>query len=186
MEPQQEIGLATAAIIREKSKAGQLAKLNEIVEELTGQGFLQGETEDQRSRWEQVLRELESEGGDIKKLFSRDGVPHYYSTFSMSEAYAGMLVRRNEHSLIAEIVRENSEMYPRPVPLSIFSGPPFELSDEEIADCMEKMAEDEAFQDIGRTTTSIGTTFLYSNQSLDTAHAAALAEWLDVGQMNNP
>jgi hypothetical protein len=48
---------------------------------------------------------------------------------------------------------------------------------------MEQQAE---YRDIARTITSIGTVFLYSNQYLDPDHASMLAEWLDVGQANNP
>ena len=87
---------------------------------------------------------------------------------------------------MAEIVRENSAIYPRPVPLNIFREPPFDLTQEEILDCLGKMGTQEEYQDITQTTTSIGTVFLYSNQHLDATYASILAEWLDVGQANNP
>jgi hypothetical protein len=64
--------------------------------------------------------------------------------------------------------------------------PPFDLTQVEILECLRKMAEEGEFQDISQTTTSIGTTFLYSNQHLDSSYASMLAEWFDVGQANNP
>jgi hypothetical protein len=48
------------------------------------------------------------------------------------------------------------------------------------------MAGLDAYQDIAQTTTSAGNTFLYSRTFLDPAYAAALAEWIDVGQYDNP
>lgn len=42
------------------------------------------------------------------------------------------------------------------------------------------------YGDIAQIRTSVGTVFLYSASYLDPAHASMLAEWLDVGQFNNP
>jgi hypothetical protein len=72
------------------------------------------------------------------------------------------------------------------VPLDIFRESPFDLTQEEILDCLKKMAEQGEYQDITQTTTSIGTIFLYSTQHLEPDYASSLAEWLDVGQANNP
>jgi hypothetical protein len=104
----------------------------------------------------------------------------------LSETYAGILVRKEENSLLAEVVRENSATYPRPVPLSIFREPPFDLTQEAILDCLAGMGKPGDYQDIAQTTTSIGTVFLYSNLHLDPIYASTLAEWIDVGQANNP
>jgi len=48
------------------------------------------------------------------------------------------------------------------------------------------MGEQREYQDIAQTVTSIGTPFLFSTRHLDPDHASALAEWQDVGQVNNP
>jgi hypothetical protein len=88
--------------------------------------------------------------------------------------------------LIAEIVRENSALYPRPIPMDTFKNSPFELTQEEILACLQKISGQEDYQDIARTTTSAGTVFLYSSRHLDQGYASMLAEWLDVGQFNNP
>jgi hypothetical protein len=42
------------------------------------------------------------------------------------------------------------------------------------------------FNDIRQTTTSSHTIFLYSTLHLEPDHATMLAEWLDVGQFENP
>lgn len=106
----------------------------------------------------------------------------------MSEAYAKALVRRRGDALrlMAETIRENPLKYPRPIPLHLFQDLPFEMTEEEIESCLGKMKNLEGYEDIAQTTTSIGTVFLYSKAHLDPDHAAMLAEWLDVGQFNNP
>jgi hypothetical protein len=48
------------------------------------------------------------------------------------------------------------------------------------------MAQQKEYEDIAQTITSVGTQFLYSTKHLDPDHAFTLAEWLDVGQVNNP
>jgi hypothetical protein len=88
--------------------------------------------------------------------------------------------------LIAEIVRQSSEAYPRPVPLDIFTQPPFDLTHQEALNRLERMAADEEYRDIAVTTTSTSRLFLYSTLHLEPTHASMLAEWLDVGQLNNP
>ena len=186
MEQKEEIRLTIAKIIRERSETGQLVQFEELLTELAAQGLLNSDVAHQRSHFEGVLRQVVSENEDIKELSGRNRIPHYYSSRSLSETYAGIVVRKRENSLMAEIVRENSAIYPRPVPLNIFREPPFDLTQEEILDCLERMGKQGEYQDIAQTTTSIGTVFLYSNQHLDPAYASTLAEWSDVGQVNNP
>lgn len=186
MEQSEEIRPALAKMIREKSRAGQLVQFDELFTELAGQGLLDSKGAHQKSELQDALRHVVSEYEDIKELSGRKRIPHYYSSLSLSETYAGILVRKGENSLIAGIVRENSALYPRPVPLNTFREPPFDLTDEEISDCLEKMTSQGEYEDIARTTTSIGTVFLYSSRHLDPSYASALAEWLDVGQVNNP
>jgi hypothetical protein len=88
--------------------------------------------------------------------------------------------------LIAEIVRENSAIYPRPVPIDMFKHLPFDLRLEEIQAYLAQMAKRDDYRDIKQTTSSIGTVFLYSTLHLDPGYASMLAEWVDVGQANNP
>jgi hypothetical protein len=121
-------------------------------------------------------------------MFSRNGIAYYHSVQSLSETYAGMLVWKSENPLwmIAEVVRTNSKLYPRPVSLDSFQKPPFGLTREEIVECLDTMAYHKEYQDIAQTITSAGTQFLFSTDHLDPDHALTLAEWLDVGQVNNP
>ena len=48
------------------------------------------------------------------------------------------------------------------------------------------MAADDAYRDIARTRTSAGNAYLYSTTHLEADYASSLAEWIDVGQYDNP
>ncbi len=188
MEPQEIICLAIARIIRERNETGQFAQPEEILAELTGQGLLKSEEGDEKSHFETILKQSVEKNEDIKEILDRDGIPCYYSMQILSETYVRILVQKKENplSLMAEIVRENSAIYPRPVPLDIFKESPFDFTQDELFVSLKKMAEQREYQDIAQTITSIGTIFLYSTQHLEPDYASALAEWLDVGQVNNP
>ena len=124
----------------------------------------------------------------MHELAGQDGSRSYYSSLSMTEAYAKIILGKQGDPLrlIAEIVRQNSEFYPRPVPVDTFTQPPFDLSAEEVLNDLERMAENGEYGDIVATTTSTSRVFLYSTLHLEPDHASMLAEWLDVGQHNNP
>jgi hypothetical protein len=179
---------AAANLIRKKSGAGQLVLQKEIFQELMDQKFLKSDHRGQKGKFEAILKKTMEENGDLKELPDKDGLPRYYSSQCMSETYVRILLRKEENPLmlIAEIVRENSALYPRPIPLDTFKNSPFELTQEEILFCLQTMSDQEEHQDIAQTTTSAGTVFLYSNIHLDPGYASMLAEWLDVGQFNNP
>ena len=106
----------------------------------------------------------------------------------MTETYAMILLQKlgDPLRLIAETVRENSAVYPRPVPLDIFTQPPFDLTRQEVLNDLERMAAEDEYRDIVPTTTSASRVFLYSTLHLEPEYASMLAEWLDVGQFNNP
>lgn len=188
MEQQQEVCADILKIIRDRSESGQLVRAEEIVDELREQGSLAPEDVEQKAHLETMLKQVLKENRDLKAISGRNGIPYYYSVQSLSETYAGILVRKSENPLwlIAEIVRENSRLYPRPVPTDSFREQPFGLTGEEIKECLATMGEQEEYQDIAQTITSVGTQFLYSTHYLDQDHAITLAEWLDVGQINNP
>jgi hypothetical protein len=185
----QEATFQTVAnLICKKSRAGQLVLQKEIFQELMSQKVMESDDGEQTGVLEALLKKTMEENEDLKELLDQEDLPRYYSLQYMSEAYAKILLRKegNPLMLIAEIVRENSALYPRPIPMDTFKNSPFELTQEEILACLQKISGQEDYQDIARTTTSAGTVFLYSSRHLDQGYASMLAEWLDVGQFNNP
>ena len=125
---------------------------------------------------------------DIKMIPDDSGGAWYFSEQSMTGAYARVLLLKGQGPLrmMAEVIREHSRVYPRPVPLALFQCAPFNLSDDEIALCLNEMMGKSPYRDIARLTTSIGNTFAYSTDHLEPGDAAMLAEWADVGQVENP
>ncbi len=178
---------AAMTVIRHRSGQGQLATEDEILEELVALGLLGAEPGESAAVLTEILSEAAEARQDLRSIRSGESARYYSSQF-MTEMYAGLLVRKEGDplQLIAAIVRENSSVYPRPYPLGGFERSPFSMTREEIVSCLDRMAAEEAYRDIARTTTSAGNCFLYSTSHLDHDYAATLAEWIDVGQYDNP
>ncbi len=185
---QERVIRVIAEIVRGKSQAGELISRNEILQRLLEQGLIKGKEEEVQDILGTLLEKALEENGDLIKLQTGGEEPYFFSSQFMSESYARILVqkRADPMRLIAEIVRENSAIYPRPVPLDMFRHSPFHLTAEEIQAYLAQMAKQDEYGDIKQTTSSIGTVFLYSTLHLDPSYASMLAEWVDVGQANNP
>ncbi len=183
-----DVGSEIANFIRTKSRSEKLVTSREIFEALGNQGILKPASGEQLQGFEAVLKGAINDNGDLKEVSDGKGKFRYYSTQSMAEPYAKILSRKggNPVLLMAEVIRENSQRYPRPVPLELFDGPPFDLTPEEILSCLKEMAEGKDYQDIAQTTSSIGTVFLFSKLHLEPDYASMLAEWIDVGQSKSP
>ena len=178
---------AIAALIRQGSKAGQLISGTEIYAWMVDQHLVTPHgahaVEDVT-----VFKRTVEENEDLHEVIAGDGSRRYYSSDFMTDAYATLLLQKQgDHlRLIAETVRENSAMYPRPLPLDFFTHPPFDFTRQQVLNYLERMMTDEEYRDILTTTTSASSVFLFSRLHLEPEHASMLAEWLDVGQSNNP
>jgi hypothetical protein len=179
---------AVAALIRKASESGQLIAESEIFRGAIEQHLIPSPTADPAEEVGNIIKKLVEESEDLHELTAPDGSRDYYSSTFMTEAYAKILSlkRGGPRQLIAEIVRQNSACYPRPVPLDTFTQPPFDLTGEAVRNNLERMQKEEEYLDIASTTTSSSRVFLYSTLHLEPDHAAMLAEWLDVGQFENP
>ena len=115
------------------------------------------------------------------------GTTVYYIRTEMSDVYAGILAGKgNPAALLANVVRENSQLYPRPVPLDLFEYPPFDFTPEVVQECLQKLAATPECADIRFVESAVGTVYLYSNQYMDHDHAEFLAERADTGLIMNP
>lgn len=135
-----------------------------------------------------VLLLEEGAGDDIKVM--RGSRDHYYfSELSMTEPYARHLYRLAEKDparLIADTTRDESKMYPRPTPVSMFCESPFSMARVDMDAAIAKMSIDPEYADIRTTAASNGDAYLYSATYLSEAHASGLAEWASVGEKENP
>jgi hypothetical protein len=183
-----EAASAIAELIRRRSEAGQFVRQNELFEILVERNVLMPGGDESGNTLRTVIKKTREMNGDLKDIPDKDGIPRYYSSQFMSEAYCGILSKREGDPLllIAESVRENSAVYPRPVSLEMFGNPPFDLTPAEIHSCLKRMGDLDAYKDIEQITTSADGVFLYSKSYLEPGHAAMLAEWLDVGQFDHP
>jgi hypothetical protein len=179
---------AIAAMIRQSSEASQLIAESEILRRMADQHLLISQAADPAEEVGDILKKVVDGSEDLHELAAQDGSRRYYSSHFMTETYAMILLQKQGDPLrlIAETVRENSAVYPRPVPLDIFTQPPFDLTRQEVLNDLERMAAEEEYRDIVPTTTSASRVFLYSTLHLEPEYASMLAEWLDVGQFNNP
>ena len=180
----ESIELAVVSMIRKESEAGRLISDSEIFNRLADQISPPLQEEKFGSLLEDVLGANE----DLHELAAGSGPLYFYSSLFMTGAYAQILLQKRGDPLrlIAETVRKNSADYTRPVPLDLFTQPPFDLERQEVLNDLERMEALEEFRDIAMTMTSASGVFLYSTLYLEPGHASMLAEWIDVGQFENP
>ncbi len=173
-----------AAAIRERSAAAQLISGSEILDLLNAERLA---PPDAGQDVHGFLTQLVDGHEDLHGL-PGTGSSWYYSSDHMTEAYAKLLLHRQEGplQLIAETVRQSASTHRRPVPLGIFTRPPFNLTRDQVFRSLAVMTETEGYGDIARTTTSASGIYLYCKTHLEPDHATMLAEWLDVGQCENP
>lgn len=114
---------------------------------------------------------------------------YLFSENFMTKNYANMMILVEEKDLfktIAETVREESKIYPRPTDARLFNKAPFKLSKEEFLEVYEQLKKKEEYSDIQETRASNNALYLYSNKFLKKAYASSLAEWIEVGAEQNP
>lgn len=171
-------------IVRRESKAGLLITMADIAHRLAGSN----EHIPLVTELEILLKKTIDENEDIRELVAGNGFRYYFSMRFMTEAYASILLKKQGDSLrlIADIVRQNTADYLRPVPLDMFMQSPFNFTYDEILEMVERMEDIKEFHDIRRTATSSFREFLYSADIMESMHASMLAQWFDVGQLENP
>jgi len=174
--------------VREKSREGKLTSRDELLLHLTDGNRLPAPAEEQATAFESSLQEAFGKNQDLQEMADPAGLIYFCSSQYMTEAYTDILIRKKGSplDLMAGIIRENSAVYPRPIPLGTFKQPPFDMAEDDIRACLKQMANQEEYQDIRQTTTSVGTTYLFSSTHLEPDHASMLAEWLEVGQFQSP
>ena len=177
-----------AEFIRQNSKARKLAAFADIEADIAGQTVAVSERATDPVQILSLIQDAVSNHNDIEVIVDDSGGAWYFSERFMTGAYARILLLKGEGPLrmMAEVIREHSRVYLRPVPLALFQCSPFNLSNDEIALCLKEMMDAPSYRDIAHLSTSVGHLFAYSTDHLDARHAAMLAEWTDVGQVENP
>ena len=126
---------------------------------------------------------------DIQKMIISTGAVYLYSETYITKNYAAILGRAaadDPAAAIAETVREESNIYPRPTNIDIFKEQAFNISPSELEAFISKSLKREDLHDIKVLHASTGARYLYSSKYLSADYAKALAEWQEVGEENNP
>lgn len=189
------LGEAAAEAVREASGKLRLVDCAEVLEALKAEGcfaqesaeghFTEGGAEGQfveespmsLEEARALLPGLLAAHPALAVLESRTGRTLYHAPEQLSRTYARILDRKDSPLLlVAEEIRANSRDYPRPVPLELFEGPPFNLAPGDIASILEAMAASPEHQDIRSVATDAGAVYLYSTRHMEHGYAAFLAQ----------
>ncbi len=177
LEPTQIKRLETLAeTVREKSRAGELVRLDEV---------WSGTEEEFAALAGSPLAETVA---DLQRIREGEGV-FLFSNRHMTRAYgesAARVAACDPQHMIALAVRFDSAAYPRPTPIETFLDRPYLLSLKQVAAAVACIGVDEEFADIRLIQASNGNQFLCSLRHIDQAQAQAMAEWLAVRQFDNP
>jgi hypothetical protein len=126
---------------------------------------------------------------DIKKLIGNTGITYLYSETHMTGNYAAMLARVGEGtpcSIIAETVREESRIYPRPTKVELFYSPVFNFDPSQMEALIEGTLRNHECADLQKVVASTGAVYLYSKLYMDAYQAERWIEWEEVGKQDNP
>lgn len=178
---------AVAEMIRTHSRDAKLMTAAKLEDELRDKWLSFGGEPEVMQDMEEILKRALQEHEDLRVVTGQDELPFYYSLLYVSQTYAIIMAcKASPLRLIAETVRKNAALYPRPVPLDMFQASPFDLKPEEIQAALGAMASQDQYNDIAFSMTSVGTVYLYSTKYMDHRFAALLAERDDVDLLHNP
>lgn len=142
---------------------------------------------------EEILPSIEElkEREDYSDIYTIKGASSIYlfSDKYITYNYAQMMVKVEEKdliNLIVETVRHESKTYPRPTDARLFSYNPFKFTREQFSDILAQLKTKKEYEDIKETRASNGALYLYSDKFMVKAHAASLAEWVEVERDQNP
>jgi hypothetical protein len=121
-------------------------------------------------------------------LLHDGGRTYVYSSRRMTPQYALMSARADADDLrhaIAETVRSDSVVYPRPTAVEFFCGAPYFFAPDAVDEAIGRLLGDPQYQDIQEISASNGARFLYSSAHMVAPLAQSLAEWAAVDRFNN-
>jgi len=161
--------------IRRKSSQGNIVEISE---------FKEIDLELNKEEIENKVEKLKTAAqySDIRVLSGEEG-RYIFSDDNMTKKYATMMAKVEEDNikeLIAETVREDSKIYPRPTDIKVFKKSPFYLDNEVLHEVIDQMVEENNYKDIKKVEASNGALYLYSNAHMEEDHAIGLTEWVEV------
>lgn len=113
---------------------------------------------------------------------------YLYDDERMTDAYARwcfLAAEDDDEVTFAELVREESRAYPRPMSIRGLENEPFNKTADQIEAIWTQMRASGNYPDLERTTATNGDVYFYSTTYLSEGHANSLAEWASVGRRMN-
>ncbi|MCI2241233.1 iron-sulfur cluster assembly scaffold protein [Adlercreutzia faecimuris] len=113
---------------------------------------------------------------------------YLYDRAAMTDAYAHWAFLAAEDDPVAtflDCVREESRVYPRPLPAKNLANEPLCLDAAAVEAAYEAARADAANADIERIEASNGDVYFFSTRHLEPAYAQSLAEWASVERFRN-
>lgn len=127
---------------------------------------------------------------DIKTVTAATGEMFFYSTRHMSDYYALVLARVASHdpcAAIAETVRDESRIYPRPTCILLFLEKMFGVNEDDLKSIVCKTLERAEYNDIKAMVHPVtGGVYLYSNKYLDEERTFTMMDYEEVIRPANP
>jgi hypothetical protein len=126
---------------------------------------------------------------DIHLVANSRETRYLYSDQFMTGTYAGILAQAEAHdplATIADIVREESRIYPRPTALTTFNAPVYNINPDELGKYADDLVTRPEYSDIKSVLASTGTRYLYSETFINRDFVKAAVEWEEVGRYLNP
>ena len=110
---------------------------------------------------------------------------YLYDNELITDAYAHLCflaAEDDDEFTFAELVREESRIYPRPMNIKGFQNEPYNKTADEIEALWTQMHASGGYPDLERTKASNGDVYFYSTKYLAGDYAESLAEWNSVGR----
>lgn len=120
---------------------------------------------------------------DIKQVVGPTGLVYLYSETHMTGNYAALLARaeaNDPYMTIAETVREESQLYPRPTKLGLFYEPLFKIPEDQMSVIVESLLKRPEFGDIKKIEAPTGAIYLYSDKYMVAPAAERYVQWEEV------
>lgn len=108
---------------------------------------------------------------------------YLYDILLWTGQYASTAVILEEKDTLKAIgtrTRKDCKIYPRPLPITALFQPPYNYTLEEIEKALEKMENEEDYQDIKTVTASNGGVCIYSTDFMSEKYARSLCQYLEV------
>lgn len=173
--------------VKKRTAEARLFKKNELLLTLNEDSLPAGKTKEEVAE-EFLAKAVSDEDSTLKVLEGKKDL-YLYDTKKMADSYAEILKNQEDEDIpkmIADTIRRDSKIYPRPTDKRVFSRAPFNLDEATLSKVLGSMGNDTLYADIHICTASNGVEYLYSSLHLSEDHAKHLTEWYEVEQELNP